>query len=87
MSTIQYVTPAALARKQRVNELKDYVEANRKSKTEKQIIAEYSMQTGLSLRLVKSYLQLFYDAGLYARPRHSTKFKIFTQAELERRKR
>ncbi len=81
MTTVQLENPAQLGRKQRLTEFREYIEANRKSKRANQIIAEYSIQTGLSLRLVKSYMQLFYDAGFYTRPRFNTKFMILTQAE------
>lgn len=83
MTTVQLENPAQLGRKQRLIEFREYVEANRKSKRGTQIIAEYSIQTGLSLKLVKSYMQLFYDAGFYAKPRFSTKFMILTQSEYD----
>jgi len=84
MTTIQLVSSAQLGRKQRINDFKEYVEANRQTKKVKQIVAEYSIQTGLSPRLVKGYLQIFYDAGFYIEPRHLTDWLIVTPKEYKK---
>jgi len=83
MTKLQLVAPAQLGRKQRIEELRMFVEANRKSKNEKQIIALYSLNTGLRPNVVKGYLRLFYEAGFYIKPKYLTNFMIVTPSEYE----
>ena len=54
--------PAIEGRKARIKAFREFVEANRKVKTESQIMALYSIESGLRTELLKSYPKLFYDA-------------------------
>ena len=83
MVKAQLESPAQLGRQQRIEEFRQFIEANRKIKTEKQIIALYSINNGMTVRLVKSYLQIFYDAGFYVKPGYLSKWKIVTLREYE----
>lgn len=71
--------PAVEGRKQRIAQFKEFVEASRKDKTAQQIGALYSIETGLTPVLLKKYLKLFYEAGLYHEPNWITSNKIVTE--------
>ena len=73
--------PAVERRKQRIREFRQLVEANRKDKTAQQIVALYSIHSGLTPRLLNSYLKLFIQAGLYHEPNYVTGNKIVTDEE------
>jgi len=82
---VQLVPPAMAGRQQRITDFKEYVEANRKDMSSKQILATYSLETGISVRTLRQYLGVLIDAGVYVKPSWSlTKGKLVTPAEHKR---
>ena len=79
--TAQTLSPAQLGRKQRIQDFRQFIEANRKDKTVRQIMSEYCIDTGLSRRVVESYFRLFTDSGIYVKPCYATEWKIVTSGE------
>lgn len=78
---VQKDIPAVLGRRQRIEGLHLYIEANRKKKSAKQILSGFCMKTGLRPTLVKEYFKLFIDAGIYLKAYRGTKWMIVTSKE------
>jgi hypothetical protein len=81
--TVQVDPPALLGRRARIVEFKSYVESNRKELTPKVLCSRYALKTGISIRTVLGYLNLFYDAGLYRKPSYHSDWKLLTPEEYE----
>ena len=79
--TVQLVPPALAGRKQRIADFRQFIEANRKTKTSRQIVALYGLETGISVRTTEGYLKLFIEAGFYARPLGTLKGRLLTPKE------
>lgn len=62
---VQVECPAILGRRERMNTFKQYIETNRKDKPTTKIIALYSLETGLSVNVLKRYVQTFKDAQIF----------------------
>lgn len=81
--TVQVESPAQAGRRQRIKEFKQFIEANRKSKTALQIVAVYGIETGIRQFTLNQYLKLFYDAGIYHKPTRISEHKLLTPSEYE----
>lgn len=79
--TVQLAPPAMLGRRQRIQEFREYVEANRKNLGASKIVALYAIQSGVADRTVAGYLKLFYEAGIYVKPNFRSKWMILTPKE------
>lgn len=80
---VQLEPPALAGRKERIKDFGQFIEANRKKQTSTQLVARYSLQTGIAIRTVQGYLKLFIDAGIYAKPTWPIKSQILTPEERE----
>lgn len=60
---VQLVPPAMAGRRQRITDFKEYVEANRKDMSSKQILATYSLETGISARTLRQYACMHEQKG------------------------
>lgn len=81
---IQTDNPAMKGRRDRIEELRKYIEANRKKKYASQILNEFCVETGLRISLVKEYFKLLVAATIYVNPSFETKWKILTPKELKK---
>lgn len=79
----QLVSPAQLGRLQRIEQFKQFIEDNRKTKNSREIVNLYSLQTGLAPRLLRAYLRTLYIAGIFQSPNTIIGSKIVTQEEYE----
>lgn len=82
--TVQLVPPALAGRKQRIQDFKQFIEANRKDKSPTQLVALYSLQTGISKRTVDGYLKLFIEAKVYVTPWLLRPKRVLTPGEYEK---
>lgn len=78
---VQLMPPALAGRKQRIKDFKQFIEANRKTRTPKQLLARYSLQIGIAPNTVKGYLKLFIDAGVYVKPHYEVSRLLLTPEE------
>jgi len=78
---VQLEPPALAGRKQRIKVFKQFIEANRKSLTPKQLLAQYSLQTGIAPNTIKGYLKLFLDAEVYVGPHYGVSRLLLTPEE------
>ena len=78
---VQLEPPALRGRRQRIKDFEQFIEANRKKQTPTQLVARYSLQTGIASRTVNGYLKLLIDAGIYAKPTWPIKSQILTPEE------
>ena len=78
---VQTNIPSVLGRRQRIEALHLYIEANRKKKSATQILSGFCIKTGLRPTLVKEYFTLLIDAGIYLKAYRGTKWMIVTSKE------
>jgi len=78
---VQLEPPALVGRRQRIKVFKQFIEAKRKTLTPKQIVAWYSLQTGIAPNTVKGYLKLFIDAEVYIHPYYEVSRLLLTPEE------
>ena len=78
---VQLEPPALRGRRQRIKDFKQFIEANRKDKSTKELVALYCLETGISIRTILGYLKLFYQANVYARPTPRVGHKLLPPEE------
>lgn len=81
---VQLEPPALAGRKQRITDFRQFIEAKRKTLTPKQLIAQYSLKSGVAPNTVKGYLKLFIDAGVYVHPPWNVSRYLLTPEEYKK---
>lgn len=68
MTEAQLENPAQLGRRERIKSLRMYLESNRQSKRLGVMLSEFCLENGITTKMVNSYMNLFYSAGIYEEP-------------------
>lgn len=61
----QITCAAILGRQRRIRDFQEYVKRNHKTRSSRQIVAGFALQTGLRKKIVQEYLKLMIDSGIY----------------------